>query len=167
MKLKPRNGKPAKKPVNYYIATKGQLTSKNDLAEQVPLTGYDLIRILIESGLNRGQIGEILGINHNTLDGWVAGDPYLKEIVELARRNSDLKVVNSLYRRACGYNFVEVIYDQYGREVKKHFKHLPPDVTACIFWLKNRMKDEWQEKFHGELTLRDRMDIGSKTMPVK
>ena len=25
-------------------------------------------------------------------------------------------------------------------------KHYPPDVTACIFWLKNRMREEWRDK---------------------
>lgn len=174
MKLKPRkkddngNGNiDKKKPKNYQLEVKGQLTSKVSLADPIHITGYDMIRILVESGLTRPQIGEVLGIKDRTLDDWVSSDDKLKEIVLTARRNADLKVVNSLFRRACGYNFVEVIYDKYGREVRKHFRHLPPDVTACIFWLKNRMKDEWQDKFHGELTLRDRMDLGSKNMPTK
>ena len=25
-------------------------------------------------------------------------------------------------------------------------KHYPPDVTACIFWLKNRCPDEWRDR---------------------
>jgi len=25
-------------------------------------------------------------------------------------------------------------------------EHVPPDVTACIFWLKNRKRAEWRDK---------------------
>ena len=25
-------------------------------------------------------------------------------------------------------------------------EHVPPDTTACIFWLKNRRKDEWRDR---------------------
>jgi hypothetical protein len=25
--------------------------------------------------------------------------------------------------------------------------HLPPDTTACIFWLKNQRKDLWRDRF--------------------
>lgn len=25
-------------------------------------------------------------------------------------------------------------------------EHVPPDVTACIFWLKNRRSSEWRDK---------------------
>src|SRR6516225_6395600 len=45
---------------------------------------------------------------------------------------ADERVVVSLYQRALGY-------DHNG-------KHYPPDVTACIFWLKNRAPEEWRDR---------------------
>ena len=27
-----------------------------------------------------------------------------------------------------------------------YVEHLPPDTTACIFWLKNRRRDEWRDR---------------------
>jgi hypothetical protein len=32
-------------------------------------------------------------------------------------------------------------------------KHLAPDTTACIFWLKNRRKDLWRERPEADQTL--------------
>jgi hypothetical protein len=31
-------------------------------------------------------------------------------------------------------------------------KHLAPDTTACIFWLKNRRKDLWRERPEADQT---------------
>ena len=33
-----------------------------------------------------------------------------------------------------------------------YVEHVPPDTTACIFWLKNRRREDW----------RDRVDIEKK-----
>ena len=27
----------------------------------------------------------------------------------------------------------------------KYIEHYPPDVTACLFWLKNRRPDRWRD----------------------
>ncbi len=26
-----------------------------------------------------------------------------------------------------------------------YVEHMPPDVTACIFWMKNRMPERWRD----------------------
>jgi hypothetical protein len=51
------------------------------------------------------------------------------------------------------------------KEIKKHViyrgelreipmtLYYPPDIQACIFWLRNRRRRDWQEK--GKATLRD------------
>lgn len=36
--------------------------------------------------------------------------------------------------------------------VEEKTKEVPPDVTAQIFWLKNRKPDEWREKQQNEIT---------------
>jgi hypothetical protein len=28
----------------------------------------------------------------------------------------------------------------------KYIEHVPPDVTACIYWSKNRMPDRWRDQ---------------------
>jgi hypothetical protein len=47
----------------------------------------------------------------------------------------DDRVERALYQRAIGWG------------------NLPPDVTACIYWLKNRRKDRWRDVQQVEASL--------------
>lgn len=57
-----------------------------------------------------------------------------------------------MLKRALGFEYEEVIteiVDQDGEEkklVRKVKKTVPPDVTAQIYWLKNRRRDKWRWK---------------------
>jgi hypothetical protein len=54
-----------------------------------------------------------------------------------------------LYERAIGYNYEAVkIFMPANREkpvIVPYIEHVPPDVTACIFWLKNRDPQHWRD----------------------
>ena len=58
-----------------------------------------------------------------------------------------------VYKRQ-GYEYEEekkiIEYDKDGNvkpvKIEKTKKHVPPDVTAQIFWLKNRQRDRWQDR---------------------
>jgi len=57
------------------------------------------------------------------------------------------KIVNYL-------EFMEVATDQPAMtETKRVMKKQPPDVTACIFWLKNRKASKWREKTEVDASL--------------
>ena len=61
------------------------------------------------------------------------------------RRNG---VERSLYSRAVGYSFnSEKIFCNKDGEVTRVpiVEHVPPDVTAQIFWLKNRKPADWRD----------------------
>ena len=60
------------------------------------------------------------------------------------RRNG---VERSLYSRAVGYSFnSEKICNKDGEVTRVPIvEHVPPDVTAQIFWLKNRKPTEWRD----------------------
>lgn len=65
----------------------------------------------------------------------------------------DQDVENALLRRALGFEYKEVIEEETklaNGMVKKYTKTVKrvalPDVTAQIFWLKNRRPDRWREK---------------------
>jgi hypothetical protein len=70
----------------------------------------------------------------------------------------------SLYSRAVGYSFnSEKIFCNKDGEVTRVpiVEHVPPDVTAQIFWLKNRdpanWRDAWQlEHVTGKYVIADR-----------
>lgn len=135
--------------------------------KQVKITQGELLIMLSSFGLSRQEIASILGTKARYIDEVIRKSPDLQDAIKEARKQADVQVVNALFRRAVGYNYAEVLYDNYGKIYRKAFKHLPPDVTACIFWLKNRMKDEWADSFKGELTLRDRMDLGNRQLTGK
>jgi len=70
------------------------------------------------------------------------------EFSESLKKNKeyvDTEVEKSLLKRALGYNYEEITYE-YGKEVKKVKKHVLPDTTAQIFWLKNRKPTVWRDK---------------------
>jgi hypothetical protein len=55
----------------------------------------------------------------------------------------------SLYERAIGYNYEAVKIFMPANRAKlvyaPYIEHVPPDVTAAIFWLKNRDPQHWRE----------------------
>jgi hypothetical protein len=45
------------------------------------------------------------------------------------------------------------------------FKYMHPDVTACIFWLKNRHANLWRDVYRSELTGKDGRAIQANLVP--
>jgi hypothetical protein len=67
------------------------------------------------------------------------------------------RVERSLYERAVGYNYEATkIFMPAGRDkpvYAPYIEHVPPDVTAGIFWLKNRDPQNWRDQQNIEHTL--------------
>ncbi len=63
---------------------------------------------------------------------------------------ADERVKRSLYERAVGYSYdsEKILYDAQSGEVIRApiVVHVPPDVTAQIFWLKNRDPKNWRDR---------------------
>jgi hypothetical protein len=60
---------------------------------------------------------------------------------------------SSTYRRARGYsvNCERVFCNKDGEVTRVPIvEHVPPDVTACIFWLKNRDPARWRDTWRIE-----------------
>jgi len=61
---------------------------------------------------------------------------------------ADNRVERSLYARATGYSYdaVKIFHTKDGKIIKVPYtEHVPPDVTAQIYWLKNRRPDRWRD----------------------
>jgi hypothetical protein len=67
------------------------------------------------------------------------------------------RVERSLYERAVGYNYEATkICTPANREkpvYAPYVEHIPPDVTAAIFWMKNRDPQHWRDSQQLELVL--------------
>lgn len=100
-------------------------------------------------GLTDEQIAENAGINPATLYVWKKKYPEISETLKRGKEVVDRQVENALLKRALGYEYEEVKEKFEGnvmteRTVTK--KEVVPDITAQIFWLKNRKPDKWRDK---------------------
>lgn len=100
-------------------------------------------------GLTDEQIAHNIGIATGTLYEWKNRFPEIDEALKKGKEVVDIQVENALLKRALGYSYEEtkVIAETDGRKrVERVQKHVLPDVTAQIFWLKNRRPDKWRDK---------------------
>lgn len=110
-----------------------------------------LARLLAEKGLIDKQIAEELGISEATITNWKKDHPEFLASLKAAKEEPDNKVERSLFERATGYvnkNAVKIFMPAGAEEpvYAPYVEHIAPDVTACIFWLKNRRPDRWRDK---------------------
>jgi transposase-like protein len=106
-------------------------------------------RSLARKGKTNLQIAQAIGVSLDTIQVWINQYPEFSEALKEGKAPADAKVEKSLFQRAIGYKYTEkkVIQLPDGtirKEVTE--KEVAPDVTAQIFWLKNRLPDEWRDK---------------------
>lgn len=101
-------------------------------------------------GLTDDQIAGNIGISRSTLAEWKKKYPDISDALKKGKEIVDTEVENALLKRALGYDYTETSkkYEN-GQLVEKKVvtKHVVGDVTAQIFWLKNRKPGEWRDKF--------------------
>lgn len=119
-------------------------------------------------GLIEKQIAHNMSIGESTLRTWKNNFPDIAEALRKGKEVVDREVENALFKSALGFmqkikkpvRIREVEYDpKSGKKIKESEKwvqveeevFIPPQVTAQIFWLKNRKPDQWREK--NDLTL--------------
>lgn len=74
-------------------------------------------------GLTEEQIANNIGIDRTTLYRWKEKDCNIYNAIKKGKEVADYEVENALFKNA-----------------------LDGNVTAQIFWLKNRKKEQWREK---------------------
>ena len=112
-------------------------------------------------GLTDEQIANNMGIAPKTLYRWKEQYSPICQTLKRGKEVIDIQVENALLKRALGYTYEEITYERTevmgitqsgdvklepGIKVKTVVKHLAPDTTAQIFWLKNRKPKEWRDK---------------------
>lgn len=134
------------------------------------LTEEGLLKITgwARDGLIDKQIAHNMGVSYTSLKDWKNRFPAIAEALRKGKEVVDREVENALFKSAIGYTQTirkpvkvrDVEYDpETGRKVREIERwvaveeeiHVPPQVTAQIFWLKNRKPDQWREK--NDLTL--------------
>ena len=98
-------------------------------------------------GATNEELGEFFGVTRRTIDNWIAGRPDFSSAVKSGRIVADAKVARGLYARAVGYERKverEVILCGELKPLASTV-HYPPNVQACIFWLRNRRRRTWSD----------------------
>lgn len=98
-----------------------------------------------EQGLIDEQIAHNMGIATSTFYEWKKKYPEFSEALKKGKAVVDVQVENALLKRALGYQYEELTYQNDVLD-KKVIKQMAPDVTAQIFWLKNRKPETWNRK---------------------
>jgi hypothetical protein len=81
-----------------------------------------IVRACATFGATAPEIANYIGTSIASFDRWTMEHEELREALKRGREGSDERVVTSLYHQALAGN-----------------------VTACIFWLKNRRPSEWRD----------------------
>lgn len=96
-------------------------------------------------GLTNEQIAHNIGIRVSTLYEWQNRFPEVSDALKRGKEVIDRQVENALLKRALGYQFDEITFEN-GVETKRVRKDVQPDTTAQIFWLKNRKPEDWRDR---------------------
>lgn len=100
-------------------------------------------------GLSEEQISKNMGISRSTLKEWKQKYPAISATLKKGKQVADIEVENALFKRATGYEVEEtkVEIDSNGKKhMVKITKHIAPDPTSIIYWLKNRRPEKWRDK---------------------
>ena len=134
--------------------------------------------ILVEGwardGLTELQIAKNLGISKATMENYKRDHLDFLTALKKGKEVVDREVENALYKRAMGYEYTETTYERTevmgideatgevamvpGTKVKTVIKQVAPDVTAQIFWLKNRKPAEWRDKKEVDVTMKEKLE---------
>jgi hypothetical protein len=98
-------------------------------------------------GATNEALAERFEVCRRTIDNWIATIPEFSAAVRQGREVADWSVVSALFARATGMEQkVTKVFCHRGQPVTANYTvQLPPDVRACIFWLRNRRPDQWRE----------------------
>jgi hypothetical protein len=98
-------------------------------------------------GATQVQLADLFGVSTTTIGNWLRQHAPFAEAVRRGKAIADLKVTESLYRRACGFRHPDVKIFRHGEKiiVKRFTRRYPADTPACALWLKNRSPKLWHE----------------------
>lgn len=106
---------------------KEKVTDKVDLKEIERLAGL---------GLTDVEIGYVLDLTEQTINNYKKDNEFFLAL-KRGKEKADLRVTESLYKKACD-----------------------GDTTAMIFWLKNRKSKDWRDKHDLDIKQDIEINIG-------
>ena len=107
----------------------------------------EIARYACMLGATNESLAERFEVSRRTIDNWFATIPEFSDAVRQGRDVADETVVSALFARATGMEQqMTKVFCHRGQPVTATYtQQLPPDVRACIFWLRNRRPWQWRE----------------------
>ena len=110
--------------------------------------------------MTEDQIAGKMGVSLKTIANWKNEHEEFLHALKAGKEEPDDLVEKSLFERATGYTYdsEKIVVLSMGQGLGSETErvpikeHCPPDVTAQIFWLKNRRPDRWRDKQEVEHT---------------
>lgn len=109
-------------------------------------------------GLTDKQISHNIGVNEATLNRWKSKYPSIMQALKDGKEVVDRQVENAMLKSALGFMYEEETVTNAG-EVVTTRKYSKPNVTAQIFWLKNRKPDVWRDKQEQDINVKSPINI--------
>ena len=109
-------------------------------------------------GATDDKLADFFGVNVLTINRWKKDHKEFCNSLKAGKDEADAVVAQSLYKRATGYERKTVKLAQVDgtfTDAKEIMEDVPPDTTACIFWLKNRQKASWRDRTEHDVTISD------------
>lgn len=148
------------KTVTKVKTPEAEKTTPKKAARKRPVMGrptvYDpemvaAVSVWTEQGYTLQMIAEQLGVVKSTVSKWMNEHADFSDAITRARRPADSRVIESLHRRANGYEYFEQhpikMKNADGSErieLVEVRKHMAPDVNAQRYWANNRFRDQWK-----------------------
>lgn len=128
------------------------------------LPNLELIEGWCKEGVSQEMIARKLGVAISTFQSYKLKFPELLEALKKGKELADIQVTNALFQAAIGYEITEEhseyiegtrsgkagmmpnASNHHNKKVTTITKKIPGNVTAQIFWLKNRRPDLWQDR---------------------
>ena len=112
-----------------------------------------LTRWAARNHLTLDEAAKRVGVPARQLRQWVKQYPEMRAAIAAAERDADAEVIQALFDRATGVDIEDSQTsiekrDSNGtrRKVKQGKRHLPGNIYAIMFWLRNRLPEQWGDR---------------------
>jgi hypothetical protein len=109
------------------------------------------------AGFTDAELAELFDVSLSAIEKFKRQREEFRNALKIGKAEADNRVQRSLYERANGYTYDAVkIFMPAGAKkpvYAPYREHVPPDVTAAIFWLKNRDPANWRDAWQMEHVL--------------
>jgi len=126
----------------------------------------DQAEALARLGATDKEMAAFFDVSESTLANWKLSQPEFLEALKRGKIVADMRVTNSLHKRAQFHEYEEeqaikvkdIVYGENGKKISETErvevvtvkKVLPPSDMAMIYWLNNRRKEQWRQRIDHE-----------------